>query len=165
MSFARFSLLLPALALTACAELGIEGQKPAGRPQAEAAAVPAEVATAAATTVAPVPRPTARTAAELDTTSKEQRAAAATPASGGAKLGSTIASLGNPTEPGFWVKTPLVKQATKGRIVNPANGKSANVDLIPLDGPASAGSQVSLAALRLLGVSLTDLPKLDVFKG
>ena len=35
----------------------------------------------------------------------------------------------------------------KGRIVNPATGKSVNVDLLPLSGPASAGSQVSLPAL------------------
>ena len=64
----------------------------------------------------------------------------------------------------FWIKTPLVKSRGVGRIVNPANGKSAKVDLIPLAGPASAGSQVSLPALQLLGVSLTDLPTLDVFQ-
>ncbi|MFV0299980.1 MAG: hypothetical protein ACK5IP_03700, partial [Paracoccus sp. (in: a-proteobacteria)] len=61
-------------------------------------------------------------------------------------------------------KTPLVKARGVGRIVNPANGKSARVDLIPLDGPASGGSQVSLPALQLLGVSLTDLPTLEVFR-
>ena len=50
-----------------------------------------------------------------------------------------------------------------GRIVNPANGKSAKVRLIPLDGPASGGSQVSLPALQLIGVSLTDLPTIEVY--
>ena len=48
--------------------------------------------------------------------------------------------------------------------VDPATGKSAKVDLIPLDGPASGGSQVSLPALQLLGVSLTDLPTIEVYR-
>lgn len=115
---------------------------------------------------APRPKPSARTVAELDTTTAKQKAAAAKPgASGEKKLGDTVASLGDPTDPGFWIKTPLVKAEADGRIVNPANGKSARVRLLPLAGPASAGSQVSLPALRLLGVSLTDLPTLEVYSG
>ncbi|MDN3710850.1 hypothetical protein QWZ10_01660 [Paracoccus cavernae] len=82
----------------------------------------------------------------------------------GKKLGLTVASLGDPTQPGFWIKTPLVKSAGKGRIVNPANGKSAKVDLQPLAGPASSGSQVSLPALQLIGISLTDLPSVEVYQ-
>ncbi|WP_309545810.1 hypothetical protein [Paracoccus thiocyanatus] len=50
-----------------------------------------------------------------------------------------------------------------GRVVNPANGRSAKVRLIPLAGPASAGSQVSLPALQLIGVSLTDLAGIEVY--
>ena len=45
----------------------------------------------------------------------------------------------------------------------PGTGKSANVDLIPLGGPASGGSQVSLPALQALGASLTDLPTIEVW--
>ena len=45
-----------------------------------------------------------------------------------------------------------------------ATGKSANVDLIPLGGPASGGSQVSLPALQALGASLTDLPTIEVWR-
>ena len=74
------------------------------------------------------------------------------------------ASLGDPSQPGFWVKTPLVQSETDGRIVNPANGKSAKVRLIPLGG-AGGGSQVSLPALQLIGVSLTDLPLIEVYSG
>ncbi len=80
------------------------------------------------------------------------------------RLGTTVASLGDPSQPGFWVKTPLVQSETDGRIVNPANGKSAKVRLIPLGG-AGGGSQVSLPALQLIGVSLTDLPTLEIYSG
>lgn len=125
-----------------------------------------QLAAVTAVTRAPAPKPSARaTADQLDTTTAEQKAAAAkAPETGETKLGSTVASLGDPTEGGFWIKTPLVKARGVGRIQNPGNGKSAKVDLIPLDAPASAGSQVSLPALKLIGVSLTDLPTIDVFK-
>ena len=43
----------------------------------------------------------------------------------------------------------------QGRVTNPANGKSSLVTLIPLDGPATAGSRMSLAAMRLIDLSLT----------
>lgn len=104
----------------------------------------------------------------LNTASRAERAQAAAPvvatsAHGSKRLGSTIASLGDPSLPGFWIKTPLVGSESAGRIVNPATGKSANVRLIPLGGPASGGSQVSLPALQMLGVSLTDLPSIEVY--
>ncbi|MDB6180594.1 hypothetical protein [Paracoccus fistulariae] len=138
-------------------------QKAAAAPKTDL--TPEQVAAATAITRAPAPRPAARaTAAQLDTTTAEQRAAAAKPAEvAERKLGSTVASLGNPSEGGFWIKTPLVKERGIGRIVNPANGKSAKVDLIPLEGQGS-GSQVSLPALQLLGVSLTDLPTIEVYR-
>ena len=75
----------------------------------------------------------------------------------------TLASLGDATEGGFWIKTPLAKAPAKGRVVNPANGKSANVDLQPLSG-GGAGSQLSLAAMQALGLSLTDLPEVEVWQ-
>ncbi|WP_243698765.1 hypothetical protein [Paracoccus alkanivorans] len=125
-----------------------------------------QLAAVTAVTRAPSPRPAARaTPDQLDTTTAEQKAAAAkAPETAETRLGTTVASLGDPTEGGFWIKTPLVKSRGVGRIVNPANGKSAKVDLIPLDGPASAGSQVSLPALQLIGVSLTDLPTIEVYQ-
>lgn len=110
--------------------------------------------------------PAAQGAEALNTTTRSERQqAAAAPAGGERRLGTTIASLGDPSQPGFWVKTPLVQSETQGRIVNPANGKSAKVRLIPLGGAAGGGSQVSLPALQLLGVSLTDLPAIEVFAG
>ncbi|WBU60377.1 hypothetical protein [Paracoccus albus] len=104
-----------------------------------------------------------QTVAQLDTTSAEEKAAAAAPASGGGLLGTTVASLGDATEGGFWIKTPLVSAAGKGRVVNPASGKSANVDLQPLGGGGS-GSQLSLAAMQALDVPLTELPEIEVWQ-
>ncbi|MFI0395309.1 hypothetical protein [Paracoccus jiaweipingae] len=169
------ALLIPALALAACTEAAQIVKAPA-TPDATAAASPAPVSPAKAAadaervaadtvTKAPRPRASARTAAQFDTVSKEQKAAATkAPAMAEVRLGRSVASLGDPTEAGLWVKTPLVKTAAPGRVVNPANGKSARVDLKPLGGPVSAGSQISLSAMRLLGISLTDLPEVEIFR-
>ncbi len=161
----RLAMLAPLALMAACAQnVEMQGTKPPA-PTAEEAAAQSAAATAAAAVKAPVPRGNARTAAEFDTTTKAQKAEAAkAPVAAETKLGSTIASLGDPTVPGFWVKTPLVKAEAAGRIVNPANGKSAKVQLQPLAGAASGGSQVSLPALQLIGVSLTDLPTIEVYR-
>lgn len=162
--------LLSVSALAACAGMQETPDRPTGAAQTADGATPPpseeEIKAAAAITRAPKPRPRARaTAAQLDTTTAAQKAAAAAPAKAAeTRLGTTVASLGDPTEPGFWIKTPLVKTRSIGRIVNPANGKSSKVELIPLDGPASAGSQVSLPAMQLLGLSLTDLPEIEVYR-
>ena len=167
----HINTVAPALILTAGLLAGYtQGAMTTGRTAAAAAPqtqmTTEQVAAATAITRAPAPRPAARaTAAQLDTTTPEQRAAAAKPAEAAeTRLGTTVASLGNPSEGGFWIKTPLVKERGIGRIVDPATGKSVKVDLIPLDGPASGGSQVSLPALQLLGVSLTDLPTIEVYR-
>jgi hypothetical protein len=110
------------------------------------------------------PSEMARTAEDFDTTSAEQRADATAGSGGGALLGTTVASLGAVTEPGFWLKTPLVQSPAPGRIELPGRGTFVNVDLIPLDGPRSAGSQISLGAMRLLNVPLTELPEISVYR-
>lgn len=164
------ALWLCSLALSACdiAGAGVTTRPdtmPKAATQTAAAPTPATPAV-----TAPVGRPAARglqaggqTAAQLDKTSAAEKAAATAPSSGGGKLGTTVASLGDATQSGFWIKTPLVKAAGKGRIVNPANGKSANVDLQPLGG-GGAGSQISLAAMQALGIALTDLPEIEVWR-
>ncbi|OOY25301.1 hypothetical protein BMI91_02455 [Thioclava sediminum] len=160
----RKPLSRPILALTlmtpiaGCATLGLNGPNATG---------PATTAApdAAAPVAAPIPKPSAKTADSLDTTTAEQRAEAAKkPMGGETKLGTTIASLGDPADPGFWVKTGLVKSETPGRIEDPKTGKSAKVTLIPSGKAAGSGSEVSLPALRLLEVPLTDLPELTVYK-
>lgn len=118
------------------------------------------------TTPAPPPPANARTVEQFDTTSAEDRAAAVdTDAVADATekiLGNTIASLGDPIKPGFWLETPLVSTASKGKLIYPETGKEVLVDLMPIDGAASAGSRISLAAIRLLGAPLTSLPEIQV---
>ncbi len=146
---------LPAIALSAlvagCAEIPLlqGGGTPGPAPQA---------ATRPPLTGAPI-RPE-----DLDTpTSAERQAAAApTPASAGS-LGVTIASLGDPARSGFWMETPLVSAPTKGSVLYRANGRRLNVDLIPIGGPATGGSRLSLSAMRMLDAPLTALPQVEVF--
>lgn len=140
---ARLALILPLVALAACGD----------DPMAGVNAAPPR--TPSATVSAGTP---AATAAAADAAGGASADAAAS-----GRLGTTIASLGDATQPGLWMRTPLVRTAGKGRITNPATGRSVNVDLIPLGGPASAGSQVSLPALQGLGAELTDLPEVEVY--
>lgn len=150
-------VVLAGLSLTACGKLPFLKE----RPQAEtpAASGPA--------TASPPPAAGARTVDQFDTTTADERekAAAAPKPDGETSLGDTVASLGDPAAPGFWLETPLVSAPAKGRVLNPATGKSAQVDLIPIDGPKTAGSRISLAAMRLIEAPLTDLPTLRVFAG
>ena len=148
------ALVLPAL-LAACAQQASQSSAPKPAPTAP---------TATSATLRPPNN--ARTEEQFDTTSADERsAAAAAPAAAERNLGSTVASLGDPTDPGFWLETPLVSSVTKGRVVYPANGKSAQVELRPIEGPASGGSRISLPAMRLIGAPLTDLPTLTVYAG
>jgi hypothetical protein len=146
--------LLLVLSLAACAEL-------------TPAAAPEPVRPRARPAVAVLPAAGARTAEEFDTTTPaERRAAAAAPAPAGeARLGVTVASLGDPSAPGFWLETPLVAEVRQGRVLLAATGASVQVELRPIAGAATAGSRLSLAALRLLGVGLTDLPEIEVYAG
>lgn len=133
-----------------------------GAPPAPAGVTDAEPAVAAA--LAPPARPPAgaRTAAALDTTTPEQRAAAKAVAetAGDRRLGQVSATLGNPTEPGFWLSTALVDAPGPGR-VELSGGASVAVELRPAGG--SGSTLLSLAAFRALGLGLTDLPEVTVF--
>ena len=117
--------------------------------------MPKEAAPASVVAPAPPPSRSARTVEQFDTTTDEQKAKAAS-VSGGTSLGTTVASLGDPASPGFWIETPLVTEAGRGRVVY--NGRSVEVDLRP-----GASSRVSLGALRVLGAPLTDLAEVEVF--
>ncbi len=154
--------------LSACAQQGepfggIFGQKepePATDVVEEAVIAPDE---AAEETVPVAVGAGGATADTLDTTTEAEKQAVTSvsvPTSG--LLGETVASLGDPTKPGFWLKTPLVKAETEGRIERDG-GAVAQVTLIPLDGEATSGSQISLSAMRALDFSLTDLAVLKVY--
>ncbi|MEM7440747.1 MAG: hypothetical protein AAF393_14195 [Pseudomonadota bacterium] len=91
-------------------------------------------------------------------------AAATTPSGGGKALGSTTATLGFLERDGFWLTTPLVKSETEGRVIYSNTGATANVTLIPNGAKAGSGSQISIAAMQVLGIPLTDIATLKVFK-
>jgi len=154
------------LLISACAPLGLGQPEDTSPPEAQGAEA-SDVDVAATKpdpvlTAAPRPPKAAQTQETLDTTTPEQRAKAAAPVATAQALGTTVASLGSPSEPGFWLKTPLVKSETSGRVTNKANGKSSAVTLIPIDGPATGGSRLSLPAMRLIEAPLTELIELDV---
>jgi hypothetical protein len=162
MTLARLFPILALPALAACAQLSIPPHQGASGARAPA---PVPEVTVAPAAVAPAPPTAARTPEQFDTTTPEERAAAAAGGTaGGALLGETVATLGNPAEPGFWLLTPLVDAPATGRIVAVATGQAAEVELRPSGGAAGSGSQVSLAAIRLLGVPLTDLAVLQVYR-
>ena len=154
--------LLTVLLLSACGQaIGpAQQEEPVTATTTEAARPEARPASGIAPPVG------ARTEEQFDTTSAEERAAAASPSAGGeSRLGTTVVSLGDPSRPGFWLETPLVSAEREGRVVFPGTGKSAQVTLSPIDGPATAGSRISLAAMRLIEAPLTDLPTVEVYAG
>ena len=111
------------------------------------------------------PPAAARTVEQFDTTTEAQRAeAASAPVAQAGVLGETVASLGDVAKPGFWLETPLVSAPAKGSVTYKANGKSVQVDLLPIAGEASAGSRISLAAMRVIEAPLTELPELIVHR-
>ncbi len=94
----------------------------------------------------------------LDDIAAPQESAAAPAFSGTA---STVAGLGDPTEPGLWMETPLVTVNQTAR-VRSATGAEVTLTLRPIAGEASAGSRLSIDAMRALGAPLTELVELQV---
>lgn len=160
----RHALIIPALALTlvGCDSPSLQGILPAAQPAPAAAQIPVVVLPS----VQPAPPTAARTVDEFDTTTDEQRRQALDAASSTkeeTRLGQTTAALGAPTDAGIWIKTPLVASVKEGRVEVVGSGNSAVVELRPSGGAAGSGSQISLAAMRLLEVPLTDLPELIIY--
>ncbi|MCT2540123.1 D-galactarate dehydratase [Sedimentimonas flavescens] len=152
----RNGLFVLMIALAGCGRLGFGNDTPE--------AMPPTIAPTDDIAVSALPVPAGATAEVLDTTSAAERAQAAQVTGQGVRLGVTVASLGDPTQPGFWLKTPLVSAPAKGRVEMTATGASAQVDLIPTGGAEGSGSQMSLPTLRLLGVDLTGLPEVVVYR-
>ncbi|MEE4120939.1 MAG: hypothetical protein V2I65_18210 [Paracoccaceae bacterium] len=157
--------VLALASLAGCAEIPFLEPRDASAARPVAVTPPPGSATSPGA-AAGAPPSSAVTVEEFDTTTPEERAAAAAPpprASGGEEaLGTTVASLGNPAEPGFWAETPLVASVRQGRLTNPATGASVQVELRPSGGAPGSGSRVSLPAFRVLGAPLTSLPELTV---
>lgn len=72
-----------------------------------------------------------------------------------------VVALGDPSDPGLWVKTALVGADTPGRVVT-ANGRTLDVTLRPQPQGADGGAQISLAALQALRLPLTALTPVTV---
>ncbi|MBS1304228.1 D-galactarate dehydratase [Loktanella sp. SALINAS62] len=109
----------------------------------------------------PPPPEAAVTVDEFDTTTDADKAAAleiTTPVS--ATLGTTLVTLGSPADPGIWLKTPLVTALTHGRVTYRSN--EANVELRPSGGAVGSGSEMSLPAMRLLDIPLTEIAEVTV---
>lgn len=159
----RILPLVPILLAAACAQ-GPAPDPAAGLAQAGLPAPPAVTAQTLDPTPAPPPPAGATTVEEFDTTTEEERVAALVPPAPAAppgRLGTTVASLGPPTDTGIWLETPLVTEPTMGRVEY--EGQSVNLELRPSGGEPGSGSQISLAAMRLLGAPLTSLPELTVY--
>lgn len=109
------------------------------------------------------PSEEARVPSDFDTATDEERAVAAGTVEIGKPLGTTIVSLGNVRDAGFWLETPLVKAPGEARIETMNRADSVTVELRPIEGPATAGSRISLSALRVLGLPLNELTEVRVF--
>ncbi|MDF0602911.1 hypothetical protein P1J78_19385 [Psychromarinibacter sp. C21-152] len=144
---------------TAAAALDeVEANQPDPAAQPEPETTPAAPPAEETATVEEPETPAEETTAETTAPAPEPEAA------GDGRLGTTVASIGAADEPGFWIKTPLVTEAASGRLFYPASGRTVQVQLIPSGGAAGSGSQVSLAALRLLDAPLDGLPELVVYR-
>ncbi|PRY25961.1 hypothetical protein CLV78_10152 [Aliiruegeria haliotis] len=168
MTFRLIAYGILVIAIAGCAQVprGAKGPASTGAPLSGTSQSigPTEVAVDAPGTDSPPPPPSARTVEQFDTTTgAERQAAAAAPATGAARLGTTVASLGDPTDPGFWAETGLVSEPRQGRLEYPASGQSVQVELRPSGGAPGSGTRVSLPALRVLEAPLTGLPELVVF--
>lgn len=157
----RLAFLVPVVLLSACSQIPVPSNAPTQTELSDTLVRP-NLRPAGLGRVVPED---ASTAEQFDVTTQEERIEASEAPVGGRKtlLGTTIASLGDPTQAGFWIKTPLADTQGPGLIVFPGNGRSVQLELFPLSGSESAGSRVSLAALRLLGAPLTSLPEIEVY--
>jgi len=115
----------------------------------------------------PKPRPDFKVAdiEDVKTVTEEEIAEAKAKPTGGAEklLGTTIVALGLLDRDGLWLRTPLAKAEVSGRVVYSKTGKAANVTLLPLKGDKGAGSQLSLAAMQVLGIPFAGLAEVKVF--
>ncbi|QEW21368.1 hypothetical protein LA6_003576 [Marinibacterium anthonyi] len=82
------------------------------------------------------------------------------PVSGNADLGTTVASLGDPSKPGLWMETPLTTREQTGQAFY--SGSSVTLTLRPSGGAPGSGSRMSVLAMQALGAPLTELIEVRV---
>jgi hypothetical protein len=76
-------------------------------------------------------------------------------------IGFTVISLGDATDPGLWLETPLVVEEQPGRVIG-EDGRVVFVTLRPSGGETGSGSRLSLQGYQVLGIALTALPTVTV---
>ena len=99
--------------------------------------------------------------APAESSERAAAVAAGNTAAGDAVRGFTVASLGDATQPGLWISTPLVDRERPATVVAP-NGTTVEVTARPSGGERGSGSSLSLAAFQALGLDLTSLPTVTV---
>lgn len=152
--------LIAALVVTGCADRKFGLFKRGDKTVEAVAAAPtnAEATADSTSEVAPL------TVAEASKVSASALAAATKPVTRPEQdKGTTIASLGLLEREGFWLRTPLVTSEAKGRVVVEKSGASVNVMLLPSGAEAGSGSQLSIAAMQVLAIPITDLVEVRVF--
>lgn len=155
----RMISILAVLALAGCANGGLGGLFSGDGPGSgfgRSAPAPGEVITEAVTGEA-----TAEDIAPADSSTRAAAVAAGDTASGDSVRGFTVASLGDATQPGLWIETPLVERERVVTVVAP-NGTTVEVTARPSGGERGSGSRLSLAAFQALGMDLTSLPTVTV---
>jgi hypothetical protein len=140
--------------------LGACAENPFARPEAEPVSAPAPTPAPAPEVTAPTapPAAVASAPAALDTVSEEEKQAArdtAAAAPSGGTLGEVTVALGDPSDPGLWVKSSLVTAERQGT-VRTGGGEAIAVTLRPIGG-GDGGAQISLSAMQALGLPLVGL--------
>lgn len=154
--------ILAVLLLAGCANSGLGGMFSGDGPgsgfgrSGPGTAPSTEVVTEAVTGEA-----AAEDIAPADNTTRAAAVAAGDTGAGDTVRGFTVASLGDATQPGLWIETPLVDRERVATVVAP-NGTTVEVTARPSGGERGAGSRLSLAAFQALGLSLTSLPTVTV---
>lgn len=84
-----------------------------------------------------------------------------TPAAPQPSSAQVVVALGDPSEPGLWIKTAIVSADRPGRVVT-GNGRTLDVTLRPQAQGAGGGAQISLAAMQALRLPLTALTDVTI---
>ena len=77
---------------------------------------------------------------------------------GARTLGDGIASLGDPSRPGVWVRAPFVEDGSRVEVTAFASGRSVAAEAYSDDGVV----QLSLAAYQALEASPADLLRIEI---
>ncbi|MBY4893084.1 hypothetical protein KUL25_09940 [Rhodobacteraceae bacterium N5(2021)] len=155
--------ILAVLALAGCANGGFGGLFSGDGPGSGFGGrnAPQEAATGEVITAAVTGEAAAEDIAPADSSTRAAAVAAGDIATGDSVRGFTVASLGDATQPGLWIETPLVDRERVVTVVAP-NGTTVEVTARPSGGERGSGSRLSLAAFQALGLNLTSLPTVTV---